>query len=138
MAMEHLIKAPSLQIRLTFPQGALWHKGALYVTSPPNVWKFEDTTGNGVWQTSERYLSTSSATPVMLPVFMDAFLGPEGRIYWCDGFHGHEFRDKKQQKSQVRKLALTSSPAKTDGSDVQIHCGGGMDNPVEIDFTEEG
>ncbi|MDP1797924.1 MAG: c-type cytochrome, partial [Planctomycetaceae bacterium] len=25
-----------------------------------------------------------------------------------------------------------------DGSDVRVHCGGGFDNPVEIEFTEEG
>ena len=31
-------------------------------------------------------------------------------------------------------LALTLP----DGSDVEVFCGGGMDNPVEVDFTPEG
>ena len=26
------------------------------------------------------------------------FLGPNGRLYWCDGRHGHEFRDADGQK----------------------------------------
>src|SRR5262245_36624007 len=34
--------------RLTFPEGAMWHRGALYVASPPDILKLEDTDGDGV------------------------------------------------------------------------------------------
>ncbi len=121
---------------LTFPQGALWHKGALYVTSPPNVWKFEDTTGNGVADKRTILVNQFGYTGNAASIH-GCFLGPEGRIYWCDGFHGHEFRDKNN-KVTSKKIGSYIFSCKTDGSDVQIHCGGGMDNPVEIDFTEEG
>ena len=28
--------------KMTFPMGAVWHQGALYVCSPPSVWRLED------------------------------------------------------------------------------------------------
>jgi hypothetical protein len=28
--------------QLVFPQGVLWHDGAVYTTSHPNIWKLED------------------------------------------------------------------------------------------------
>src|SRR5688572_11612578 len=34
--------------RMTMPQGALWHRGALYTGSPPSLWRLEDTDGDGV------------------------------------------------------------------------------------------
>src|SRR5947207_3478902 len=34
--------------KLVFPQGLLWHDGAIYTTSPPSFWKLEDTQGTGV------------------------------------------------------------------------------------------
>jgi hypothetical protein len=65
------------------------------------------------------------------------FLGPDGRIYWCEGRHGHEITDKDGQLVSKGKAARVFS-CKTDGSDVQVFAGGGMDNPVEVDWTEEG
>src|SRR5207245_2165223 len=32
---------------LTFPQGVQWHDGALYVASPPSIWRLEDRDGDG-------------------------------------------------------------------------------------------
>ncbi|MBI4626250.1 MAG: HEAT repeat domain-containing protein [Verrucomicrobia bacterium] len=32
--------------RLTFPQGVQWHDGALYVASPPSVWRLADADGS--------------------------------------------------------------------------------------------
>src|SRR5581483_7445047 len=34
--------------KLVFPQGLLWHQGAVYCTSPPSFWKLEDRAGAGV------------------------------------------------------------------------------------------
>ncbi|MEQ9068326.1 MAG: hypothetical protein RLO18_16440, partial [Gimesia chilikensis] len=65
------------------------------------------------------------------------FRGPEGRLYWCDGRHGHEFKDKSG-KVTSKGLAARIFSCNPDGSDIEVHCGGGMDNPVEIDFTPEG
>lgn len=121
--------------KMTFPMGAAWLDGSLYVASPPKIWKLTDTTGDGVADKREvlvdkfGYNGNAASTH-------GCFLGPEGRIYWVHGRHGHNLTLQDKEKSQKGGSYLMS--CKPDGSDIQIHCGGGMDNPVEIDFTEEG
>ena len=34
--------------RMSFPMGALWHRNALYVASPPSIWKLDDPQNRGV------------------------------------------------------------------------------------------
>ncbi len=122
--------------RMTFPMGGAWHDGALYVASPPNIWRLEDTDNDGVADRREILVSQFGYTGNAASVH-GCFNGPDGRIYWCDGRHGHEFRDK--EGNVTSKLAgsyiFSCLP---DGSDIRIHSGGGPDNPVEVDFTDEG
>ena len=122
--------------RMTFPMGALWYRDALYVASPPNVWKLQDTDDDGVADHREVIVTKFGFTGNAADVH-GCFLGPEGRIYWVEGRHGHEFKDDEGNITS-KGLGARIFSCKTDGSDVQIYCGGGMDNPVEIDFTPEG
>jgi len=122
--------------RMTLPMGALWHRGALYVASPPNIWRLEDTDDDGVADRRDILVGTFGYNGNAASIH-GCFLGPEGRIYWCDGRHGYEFRDAQGRPTSVGKAARIFS-CKPDGTDVQSHCGGGMDNPVEIDFTPAG
>lgn len=121
---------------LTFPQGALWHDGALYVASPPYLWRLEDTDGDGVADRRQPLVGqfgyTGNAADIHGP-----FLGPDGRLYWCDGRHGHEFRDAAGRVVSKGDGSYIFS-CRPDGSDPRPFCGGGMDNPVEVDFTDEG
>ena len=34
--------------KLTLPAGAVWHKGSLYVAAPPQLYRLQDTNGDGV------------------------------------------------------------------------------------------
>lgn len=121
---------------MTFPMGALWHEGAIYVASPPHIWRLEDTTGDGVADRREpivgRFGFVGNAADIH-----GCFLGPDGRIYWCDGRHGHEFVDGEGRSLSKGQAARIFS-CREDGSDIQVYCGGGMDNPVEVAFTAEG
>ena len=122
--------------RMTFPQGCAWLDGSLYVMSPPGLWKLTDTTGSGTADKREMIVSgfdfTGNAADVHGP-----FVHPNGRLYWCHGRKGHDVLDKDGKP--VRKgLASGIWSCQPDGSDVQMHCGGGMDNPVKIDFTPDG
>ncbi len=121
--------------KMTLPMGALWHDGALYVAAPPNIWRLEDTDDDGVADKREVIVDTFGFSGNAASVH-GCFLGPCGRIYWCDGRHGHEFREGKTVTS--KGLAARIFSCKPDGSDVQVYCGGGMDNPVEVTFTPEG
>lgn len=122
--------------QMTLPMGALWYRGSLYVAAPPHVWRLEDTDDDGIADVREslpaRFGYNGNAASVH-----GCFLSPDGRIYWCDGRHGHELADERGQVKSVRKGSYIFS-CLPDGSDIQVHCGGGMDNPVEVDFTQTG
>ncbi|MBI2825496.1 MAG: HEAT repeat domain-containing protein [Planctomycetia bacterium] len=122
--------------KMTFPMGALAHRGALYVASPPFIWRLEDTDGDGVADRRDQIVGRFGFIGNAADIH-GCFLGPEGRIYWCDGRHGHNFVDA--EGNQISKgLAARVFSCRADGSDVQVFCGGGMDNPVEVAFTDEG
>lgn len=122
---------------LTFPQGALWLMDALYVMSPPSLWRFEDTDEDGVADVREELVTgldyTGNAADVHGP-----FLHPNGRLYWCHGRKGHEVFDPATGRLVSKNKGARIWSCQPDGSDVQVFAGGGMDNPVEVDFTETG
>jgi putative membrane-bound dehydrogenase-like protein len=122
--------------RLTFPEGVLWHDGAVYTASPPVVWKLEDTQGKGVadrrtaWMTG--FTLTYCANDGHGP-----YLGPDGRIYWGKGGFGeHRLRGAGGKEWQDRAAHVFR--ARPDGSEVEAFVAGGMDNPVGVTFTPEG
>ena len=121
--------------KMTFPMGALWYRGSLYVCAPPSVWKLTDTDGDGIADKREeivtRFGSNGNAADIHGP-----FLGPDGWFYWTDGRHGHRIDQPDGSRSEGNAARVFRS--RPDGSQVEVVCGGGMDNPVEIAFTEEG
>jgi len=122
--------------KMTFPQGALWHEGALFVMSPPSLWKFTDGDGDGVAEKREELVTgfdyTGNAADVHGP-----FLHPNGRLYWCHGRKGTKVVGKEGTVVHEGKSSGIWS-SKTDGSDVRWHSLACGDNPVEVDFTPEG
>lgn len=122
---------------MTFPQGALWLHDALYVMSPPSLWRLEDTTGDNVADVREELVTgfdyTGNAADVHGP-----FLHPNGRIYWCHGRKGHEVYDPKTGELVNKGKASGIWSCNPDGSDVQFFAGAGADNPTEVIFTESG
>ncbi|HEV3343724.1 MAG TPA: hypothetical protein VG125_25350 [Pirellulales bacterium] len=70
--------------KLVFPQGVLWHDGAVYAASHPSIWRLEDTDGDGVADRREELLTgfkfNGNGCDIHGP-----FLGPDGRLYWTDG-----------------------------------------------------
>ncbi|QIF04365.1 PVC-type heme-binding CxxCH protein [Roseimicrobium sp. ORNL1] len=122
--------------KLTFPQGAVWLKGSLYVASPPGIWKLTDKDGDGVAEQREMIVGgfeyTGNAADVHGP-----FLHPNGRLYWCHGRKGHKVVQK--DGTPVHEgLASGIWSCQPDGSDVRWHALGCADNPTEIDFTPDG
>ena len=121
--------------RMTFPQGALWHDGALYAGSPPSMWRLDDTNGDGVADRRKEIATgfdyTGNAADIHGP-----FLSPGGRIFWCHGRKGHEVYDGTRLVSKATGARIWSS--RPDGTGVEPFAGGGMDNPVEVTFSDEG
>jgi putative membrane-bound dehydrogenase-like protein len=121
---------------ITLPQGCLWYRGSLYAACPPSIWKFTDTDGDGKADERKEILTgfgfSGNACDTHGP-----FLSPTGRFYIVQGRHGHEFKDENGNVYSKGKAGRIYS-CRPDGSDVRVHAGGGFDNPVEVDFTEEG
>ena len=130
------VKSTIFADKMTFPQGACWLDGSLYVCSPPGLWKLTDTDGDGVADKREMLVSgfeyTGNAADVHGP-----FLHPNGRLYWCHGRKGHK-ATAKDGTVVHEGLACGIWSCKPDGSDLQWHSLGCGDNPVEVDFTPDG
>ena len=122
--------------KMTFPMGGVWHEGSLYVASPPNIWRLTDIDDDGVADRREIIVSGFGYNGNAASIH-GCFFGPAGRLYWTDGYHGHEFKDQQGNVTSQREGSYLFS-CLPDGTDKRIHCGGGMDNPVEIDFTDSG
>jgi putative membrane-bound dehydrogenase-like protein len=122
--------------KMTFPQGACWLDGSLYVGSPPSLWKLTDTDNDGVADKREEIVTgfdyTGNAADIHGP-----FLHPNGRLYWCHGRKGHDVKQKDGTLVDNSKACGIWS-CKPDGSDVSWHSLGCGDNPVEVDFTQSG
>jgi putative membrane-bound dehydrogenase-like protein len=122
--------------KMTFPQGACWLNGSLYVASPPSIWKLTDTDNDGVADQREEIVTgfdyTGNAADIHGP-----FLHPNGRLYWCHGRKGHVVKQKDGTPVDA-SLACGIWSCKPDGSDVAWHSLGCGDNPVEVDFTRSG
>jgi len=122
--------------KMTFPQGACWLNGSLYVASPPGIWKLTDTNDDGVADLREMIVGgfdfTGNAAGVHGP-----FLHPNGRLFWCHGRKGHKVVQK--DGTLVHEgIASGIWSCEPDGSDIEWYSLGAMDNPVEIDFTPDG
>jgi putative membrane-bound dehydrogenase-like protein len=122
--------------KMTFPQGACWLNGSLYVGSPPGIWKLTDTDNDDVADQREMIVGgfdyTGNAADIHGP-----FLHPNGRLYWCHGRKGHDVKQKDGTPVDA-SLACGIWSCKPDGSDVAWHSLGCGDNPVEVDFTRSG
>jgi len=123
--------------RMTYPSGACWLDGSLYVASPPGIWKLTDTNGDGIADQREMIVGgftgwTGNGTHVHGPVLHPT----NGRLFWCTGQSG---RVVQQDGTLVRDGRMTGVwSCNPDGSEIEWHSLGIMDNPVEVDFTADG
>lgn len=130
-------KATLFADKLTFPQGALWVYDSLYVMSPPSLWRFADEDGDGRAEVQEELATgfdfTGNAADVHGP-----FLHPNGRLHWAHGRKGFAIPDNDTGQIMETGKGARIWSSQLSGGEVESFAGGGMDNPVEIDFTDEG
>jgi putative membrane-bound dehydrogenase-like protein len=121
--------------RLTYPQGVLWHDGAVYTASPPSLWRFEESRGQRVAGKRQELLTGFTFTK-WADDLHGPFAGPDGRIYWTCGRYPYQV---KQPHGKV--LLQGDGPClfrcRPDGSEVEVFSSG-IGNPVEVAFTAEG
>ena len=120
--------------RMVMPEGALWHRGSLYVVSSPYLWRLQDTDDDGVADVREKlvgYLEFNGKANQH-----GAYLGPNGRIYFSGGTFGYDLVGS-DGKPAAKGSAAGVFSCLPDGTDVQVVGTGGI-NPVEVVFTPEG
>jgi putative membrane-bound dehydrogenase-like protein len=120
---------------LVFPQGVLWHDGAVYVASHPSIWRLVDTDGDGKADRREELITRFNFNGNGCDIH-GPFAGPDGWMYWTDGRHGYDITTREALRLQG--LAARIWRCRFDGTGIERICGGGFDNPVELVFTETG
>ncbi|MBI4626176.1 MAG: c-type cytochrome, partial [Verrucomicrobia bacterium] len=123
--------------RMTFPSGGCWVDGALFVASPPGIWRLADTDGDGMADQREMIVGgfdgwTGNGTHVHGPILHPT----NGRLFWCTGQRGRIVQKDGTLVRDGRATGVWS--AERDGSRIEWHSLGIMDNPAEIDFTADG
>lgn len=121
--------------KMTFPMGALYLDGALYVASPPYLWKLTEDPVTGVAAKREVFIAKFDFGGNSCDIH-GPFLGPDGAIYWANCIR--EYRIPRKEGGELHGKASGVFRVRRDGAGVEMVCAGGMDNPVEIAFTDEG
>jgi HEAT repeat protein/glucose/arabinose dehydrogenase len=121
--------------KLTYPQGVLWHDGAVFTASPPSLWRLEDRDGDGVAE-RRRELVTGWVLTGVADELHGPSLGPDGRVYWFCGRFPHAIRQPGGPVLRRGRAPLILR-VRPDGRDVEI-LSGAHGNPVKAAFTPEG
>ncbi|WP_138475445.1 PVC-type heme-binding CxxCH protein [Dyadobacter bucti] len=119
--------------KVGFPQGGYFYKGSLYISSAPDLIKLTDTNGDGVSDKREVVLS-GWALNVNANSLIGPFIAPDGWLYLTSAINGFDVTTKEG----VRLKGETSRiwRVRPDGSQLEWVSAGGMNNPVELTFTE--
>ena len=121
--------------KLVFPQGIVWHDGAVYCSSPPSFWRLADTDGDGVADQREELLTGFANTGVADDMHGGS-LGPDGRLYFCAGRFPHEIHRPGQPPIHKGTAPLIIR-CRPDGSEPEVVCGS-QGNAVGVVFTPAG
>jgi putative membrane-bound dehydrogenase-like protein len=121
---------------MMFPEGTMWHAGSLYVAAPPSIWKLTDTKGDGVADQRVEWFQGKTLTGCANDLH-GPYLGPDGWIYWCKGAFAKQAYERPG-KSPLVTRASHIFRCRPDGTGIEPVMTGGMDNPVDVVFTQGG
>jgi putative membrane-bound dehydrogenase-like protein len=129
-------KATVFADKMMFPEGILWHRGHVYVSAVPQIWKLTDTDDDGVADKREVWFDGKTMTGCGNDLH-GPYLGPDGWIYWCKGaFAKQEYTLPNGKKFTTRASHIFR--ARPDGTGIEPVMTGGMDNPVGLAFLPNG
>ncbi len=119
--------------KLGFPQGGYFYKGSLYVTSAPDLLRLTDTDGDGVSDKREVILS-GWALNVNANSLIGPFAAPDGWMYMTSAINGFDVTTKEGRRLKGETSRIWR--VRPDGTGLEWVAAGGMNNPVELTFTE--
>ncbi len=116
-----------------FPQGGVFYKGSLYASSAPDLIKFTDTNNDGVADTREVILS-GWVLNVNANSLVGPSLAPDGWFYMTSAINGFDVTTKEGVR--LKGETARTWRVRPDGSGLEWISAGGMNNPVELTYTE--
>ena len=119
--------------KVGFPQGGVFYKGSLYASSAPDLLKLTDTDGDGVADKRE-VLLTGWTLNVNANSLIGPFMAPDGWLYMTSAIMGFDVTTKEGQRLKGGTARIWR--VRPDGSGLEWIAAGGMNNPVELTFTE--
>lgn len=119
--------------KIGFPQGGVFYKGSLYASSAPDLLKLTDTDGDGVADKREVLLS-GWVLNVNANSLIGPFMGPDGWLYMTSAIEGFDVTTREGQRLKGGTARIWR--VQPDGSKLEWISAGGMNNPVELTFTE--
>lgn len=119
--------------KIGFPQGGVFYKGSLYASSAPDLLKLTDTDGDGVADKREVLLS-GWVLNVNANSLVGPFMGPDGWLYMTSAIMGFDVTTREGQRLKGGTARIWR--VRPDGSGLEWISAGGMNNPVELTFTE--
>jgi len=122
--------------KLSFPEGALWFDGSLYVGAPPQIWKFTDADGDGIAEQRSVWFDGKTIGHCANDIH-GPFLGRDGWLYWTKGAFAEQNYTLPNGKPFTTRASHVFR-ARPDGPGLEPVLTGGMDNPVDLTFTPEG
>jgi putative membrane-bound dehydrogenase-like protein len=121
--------------KLVRPQGLLWHDGAVFVASPPSLWRLRDTDGDAVADERKELITGFARTGASDDV-RGACLGPDGYVYTCAGAFPHDLKDVNGKPLHKGRSPLLVR-CRPDGSNAEV-VGGLQGNPAEVAWSAPG
>ena len=122
--------------KVPFPEGILVHRGDVYVTSPPHIWKFRDKDGDHLADERSSWFNGGTVGSCGNDLH-GPYLSPDGWFYWTKGgFQEQSLRLGDGQRHSGRAAHIFR--AKPDGTEMEVVITGGMNNPVGLAFSESG
>lgn len=115
---------------LMLPQGVLWTPEGVLVATPPEIWRFRDTNGDGTADDASVWFDGKTLTGCANDLH-GPFLGRDGWIYWCKGAFAEQTYSRQDGSTWSTRAAHIFRRHPSSGL-VEAVMTGGMDNPVEF------
>ena len=119
--------------KVGFPQGGVFYKGSLYASSAPDLIKFTDSNNDGVADIREVILS-GWVLNINANSLVGPSLAPDGWFYMTNAIDGFDVTTKEGQR--LKGETARTWRVRPDGSGLEWISAGGMNNPVELTYTE--